>query len=336
MKRRTRLGPVLRALALAALTAFSRRAWLPITRLEPLFQALPQGFEISLVDVGSIGGLHSRWRPLRDHLATVGFDPLDKRRSSGRNRIFPLLLGGQEGEARLNITRRGSMSSTLRPSEDFFSRFWEKKEHVEIVETIAAPMTSLDSLATSEGIAPDALKIDVQGGEGAVLAGASRLLSESVILAEIECSFAERYEGQPTFDRVVALMRGHGFALLDLRRLKRYRYRNGFGVRDPSLGRGMRSGRLAFCDAIFLLEPGLLWKRIASDPRGGAELGLKATVLLLIYGKADVAAATFEQVRSALPEATVAAFDRFFRSLAGDGGWKQQLHHVFDGWAQRA
>ena len=301
------------AVLLAALNVVRPKRRLPITKLDGLFARLPKTFDLVVADVGSIGGLHRRWKPLKPHLTTLNFDPLDIERGSKKDRFFPLLLGAADGEASLLVTRRGSMSSTLVPNRDFYGAFWNKPEDVEICDRIPAKVTSLDALAQAEGLWPDALKIDVQGGEGAVLEGATEALERSVLLAEIECSFAERYEGQKTIDQVMQFMRHRGFALLDLRRLKRYRYRNGHGIDEVSLGRGMRPGRLAFCDAI----------------------GLKAVALMLTYGKADLAAAIFDRVSDLLEPDVRAALDGFFSRIAGGGGWVQQLHHDFDRWSQR-
>ena len=323
------------ALLLAARQIVLPKRRLPITKLDPLFASLPVDFNLVVADVGSIGGLHRRWRPLKPHLITLNFDPLDSGRGSDRERYFTVLLGSSEGEGTLHITSRGSMSSMLKPNRDFFAAFRKKPADIEIVDSLSAKVTTLDRLAQDQQLWPDALKIDVQGGEEAVLEGAREALGSSVILAEIECSFAERYEGQQTIDGVIRFMREQGFALLDLRRLKRYRYDNSHGIDDVSLGRGMRAGRLAFCDAIFMLEPARLWTRIAEAGDGAGTLGLKAIVLALTYGKADLAAAIFDRAGEQLPAATRDALDQFFTSLAGDGEWTQQLHHDFDAWSQR-
>jgi len=309
---------------------------LPITDLHPVFAELPADFRLTVADIGSIGGLHKRWAELASHLVTINFDPLEPRDSSDAERYFPFLVGDREGPASLKVTRRETMSSTLNPDRGFFAHFWNKPDHVEVAKEIKAPMTRLDPLLKREGIVLDAIKIDVQGGEAAVISGSEQTLRSSIILAEIECSFAARYEGQETFDQIMARMRNLGFALLDVRRLKRYRYRNQTGIDDASLGRGMRAGRLGFCDAIFLVEPDELWRRIAAGGGiNGPHLALKAMVLLLTYGKADLAAATFDLGADALPPAARDSFRRFFKSLRGDGGWVQRLHHRFDRWSKR-
>ena len=309
---------------------------LPITDLRPLFRKLPADFRLTVADVGSIGGLHKRWTGLGPHLVTINFDPLEPKQSSPSEIYFPYLLGDHDGPASLKVTRRETMSSTLVPNCSFFAPFWNKPEHVELVREIGAPMTRLDPLLEREGLVPDAIKIDVQGGERAVLEGAPQTLRKSILLAEIECSFAERYEGQETFDQVMARMRGLGFALLDVRRLKRYRYRNRAGVDDASLGLGMRAGRLGFCDAIFVLEPEEIWRRIESGGgANGPDATLKAMVLLLTYGKADLASATFDRGAGSLAPDVRDTFGKFFASLKGDGGLVQRLHQRIDRWSKR-
>ena len=304
--------------------------------LRPLFSALPADFRLIVADIGSIGGLHSRWKGLADRLVTINFDPLDPRESSETEHFYPYLIGDREGVASLKVTSRASMSSTLSPDRHFFAPFWDKPADVEVVREIDAPMTRLDPLMARDGLAPDAIKIDVQGGEAAVLAGAADTLRKSILLAEIECSFAARYEGQETFDQIALRMRELGFALIDLRRLKRYRYENKAGVRDPSLGRGMRAGRLIFCDAIFALEPDLLWQRIErGGEANGPHAALKAMVLFLTYGKPDLAAAAYDHVSESIAPETREACMRFFSRLKGDGGWRQRLHHRVDSWVAR-
>ncbi|MBB3763931.1 FkbM family methyltransferase [Sphingomicrobium lutaoense] len=286
--------------------------------------ALPDDFRICIVDAGSVGGLHRRWHQLRPWLDRIGFDPLDERADDPS--IYKTLLGDREGEATLHITRRETMSSTLRPDRNFFSPFWKKPDHVEIVRELTAPMARLDDLLEGRSRQPQAIKIDVQGGEMAILKGASRILRDSLILAEVECSFAARYEGQATIDEVIAHMRGHGFIPAAIGRIKNYRYRNSHGVDDASLGGGIRAGRLGFCDMVFLRDPESLWSRIAE----GKDDPLAAIMLLLVYGKADIAAATFDRSEDQLPDKAREALRRFFKSLQGNGGLRQRIHWAID------
>ena len=149
---------------------------LPITNLKPLLRSVPADLRLVVADVGSVGGLHKRWRWMAPNLVTINFDPLDPRSGSAQALNFPVLIGDREGEARLQVTSRPSMSSTLDPNPAFFAPFWRKPADIEVVDLLTARMTTLDALLAAEGLTPDALKIDVQGGEGAVLDGAAQAL----------------------------------------------------------------------------------------------------------------------------------------------------------------
>ena len=99
--------------------------------------------------------------------------------------------------------------------------------------------------------------------------------------------------------------------------LKRYRYRNSFGIVNPALGMGDWAGRLAFCDALFMLNDDALLERVAgAHPHGGPDLALKAVLVMLAYGKADLAAWIHDASAEKLsPE--VRAGRRIFRASAG-------------------
>ena len=89
---------------------------------------------------------------------------------------------------------------------------WSRREQV--------PIERLDALAKADGFVPDVLKIDVQGGELQVLAGAETSLA-STLLAEVEVSYFTRYVGQPLFGDIANHMEARGFELIDLLGIKR-------------------------------------------------------------------------------------------------------------------
>ena len=154
-------------------------------KLSSLAARLPPDFVVTLADVGSAGGLHRRWRPIRDHVAAVLFDPLDAASAQGRDRYFPVALAGEKGRATIHVTKRVSMTSALRPNAELLRRFWDKSEHTEIVRSFEVPTDTLDNIVRENSLKLDAIKIDVQGGEHDILLGARAAL-ERVILAEIE------------------------------------------------------------------------------------------------------------------------------------------------------
>lgn len=262
--------------------------------LRSLLPACPAGFEITLADVGSAGGLKDRWSAARPVVAGMLFEPRDGGtvRQQGRDTLYPFALGEAPGRAELYLTGLPNMSSTLRPNTTLMETFRKKGRHTRIVGTLEMPVDSLDNVAAREGKTVDALKIDTQGSELAILRGAEAALGASVILVEVEVSFLERYRDQALFRDIDAYMASRDFELLDLYRLKRYRCLNRAGVANVSLGAGQRAGRLAYGDAFYFLREEELNARLR---REGETLALKALIGLLVYGKADMAARLFEQ-----------------------------------------
>jgi FkbM family methyltransferase len=293
-----------------------------------LVRSLPADFQIVLADIGSAGGLHKRWKPIRDHVTAILFDPLDESTGSGRDRYFPVAIADAKGEATLHVTKRISMTSTLLPNVRLLSRFWDKPDHTSIVATQQIPTDTLDNIMAANRIKLDAIKIDVQGGEHAILRGAANCLSNDLFFVEAESSFLERYSGLRIFQDVVALMADHEFDLIDVSRIKRYRYANNFGIVNPGLGLGDRAGRLAFCDAIFMLRDETLLARIRSGD--DANLALKAIMVLLTYGKADIAAWLFDAASDRVPPAVCDQLARYFRNLGGRHFGRKGLHKALD------
>ena len=269
-------------------------------RASPLIEALPGDFSMTLVDVGSAGGLNARWKPFASVISAVLFDPREPAPTGsfgpGEIRVYPVALGDRAGEAELHLTSLANMSSFLRPITAAFAPYGAKAKDASVTSTELVPIERLDTLARQDKFRPDVLKIDTQGSEMLVLEGASQTL-RSVLLAEIEVSFFSRYEGQPLFADIQAFMEKQGFALIDLLELKRYRASNSLGIRNAFVPEGERSGRVAYGNAIFVRNHEEILKAAHDD--GGATL-LRTIVALVAYGKADIAARLLDQGRDSL------------------------------------
>jgi len=146
-----------------------------------------------LIDVGVQGGENIRWRPLGDHLAVHGFDPIEEvvqtlvEENRGRcsRHYHCMALGDADGE-------RAFYFNSANPTASSMYRQGSGRFDVETVEQVRmVPMRRLDSLL-AEGVIPkaDFVKIDVEGFEKDVMLGARDLLRAGVLGLQTETNFA--------------------------------------------------------------------------------------------------------------------------------------------------
>ncbi len=239
--------------------------------------ALPAESPLTLVDVGSMGGLEPEWSWLKDEglLKTVGFEPDErefaKLRSDDRAVFHPFALSTEPGRAlELHVAREPGKTSLFPPNMDLLRRF-PKPERFETVRTISLPAASVRTL---DGVvtAADFVKLDTQGSELSILQGGEKLL-KGVLGLKVEVEFLELYCGQPLFADVDAFLRARGFELADLRRV--YWKRAEFTAFPGK-------GQLVFGDALY-------FKSV--DAAMDKDTALKFAALCLLYGMRDLAAA---------------------------------------------
>jgi len=130
-------------------------------------------------------------------------------RDEGRIELHSVALGRVEVKLPLNVTARDDCSSLLpvTPAQ----RLLTPRANVIRQEWVTvAPLTRF--LHAEEIETPALLKIDVQGYEAEVLAGARPLLP-CFDAVYIEASFRELYAGQALSDRIIDLLHTAGFEL---------------------------------------------------------------------------------------------------------------------------
>jgi FkbM family methyltransferase len=302
--------------------------------LSSFLALLPSEFEMVLADVGSAGGLKARWAPARRFVSAMLFEPRENAgnpRVEGRDTLYPVALGAEPGRATLNVTALPNMSSTLAPNAALMGGFRRKGEHTQIVSTFEMRVDALDAITAREGRRVDVLKVDTQGSELEILKGADATVRGSVVLAEIEVSFLERYTGQPLIGDMMTYMRERGFELIDLCRIKRYRSASRFSVYNLGMGAGHRAGRISYADAVFVLSAERLEAKIAAE---GEMTGLRALVGLVIYGKVDRAARLFERTADAFGPDMREKLERWFLAL-GKRRLRGTWTHLAADWLQR-
>jgi FkbM family methyltransferase len=175
---------------------------------------------VHVIDVGARGGWPPKWVPFRDWVTMIGFEPdpeefaqLD-RRAGPHEIVLPAALSRAEGEAVLHVTRNPFCSSLYPPNHELVEQLRPGDRQLEVVGEEPISVESLDSALGRAGIdRADFIKLDTQGAELDILAGAPRTLSGGVLAVEVEVQFLPLYQGVGLFGDVDAMLRRAGFSL---------------------------------------------------------------------------------------------------------------------------
>jgi FkbM family methyltransferase len=148
-----------------------------------------------------------------------------------------LALGARSGHATLNVNSSSATNSLL-TSDRRAADYWGPK----LLDTqagIDVQLTTLDAFCADRSIPHiDILKLDVQGAELDVLAGAAGLMGRHAIdLVYMEMIVAPTYVGQHDLHAYLSLFRDRGYVLFDFYNPVR------------------KNGRLLQTDNVFVAEP---------------------------------------------------------------------------------
>jgi len=183
------------------------------------------GLEISVVfDVGAhVGQYATRLRRLGYRGRIVSFEPqeaafaaLHKETTSDPQwEALRTALGDREGEQVLNISRNSVSSSFLPVAPAIL----QVEPSIDKVGTETVPVDTLDRLYSRFAGSSDSilLKIDAQGYEANILAGAQELLA-CCSAVQLEMSLFPVYRGQKRFPEMMRLMLDRGFEMVHLER----------------------------------------------------------------------------------------------------------------------
>jgi len=172
---------------------------------------------IKVIDIGAAPaeGAEDVYAPLvrRGLARVVGFEPIDDACDAlndgarGKHLYLPLVVGDGEA-AQFHICADPAMSSVFAPDTDTMELFQTLEEAAQVVEAHEVETVRLDEVEQAEG--GDFLRVGIQGGAGAALAGAERTLSEAVAV-HIRAEFVPLYVDQPLFGEVDEVLRAFGY-----------------------------------------------------------------------------------------------------------------------------
>lgn len=120
-----------------------------------------------------------------------------------RVRTIHAALGDRDGDAPFFLNKY-SQTNSLLPSASGAQKFLVEPDQMDLQSTTTVPMLTLNRFCVERGIEKiDLLKMDTQGAELKVLAGAESFMRRSMIpLIYAEVCFEAYYAGQPLFQHV--------------------------------------------------------------------------------------------------------------------------------------
>jgi FkbM family methyltransferase len=124
-----------------------------------------------------------------------------------------LALSDKAGKANFHVAGNSESSSLfpMMPSHE------AADPTSRVISTIVVETARLDDLIERLGLqGPAFLKIDVQGAEGLVLAGATNALRDQVVGVQAEVSLLTLYDGQCRADDLMQMLSAAGFHLWDI------------------------------------------------------------------------------------------------------------------------
>lgn len=208
-----------------------------------------------VVDAGARYGLHPSWKPFKGEMDYYLFEPDSTEASrlevkyasrSAEIKVEAKALGCKAGELTLNLFRNKAMSTstTRNPVSELFKG--EREKEVEVVETIKAPMVTIDQYAKDKNLKVDFLKLDTEGTEFEILQGALSEIENNVLGVRCEVAFDFIFEGKELFSDLHTFMLDKGYFLLNLDYLGKGDYQ------IEEVNTADRYGILTACDGVWL------------------------------------------------------------------------------------
>lgn len=247
---------------------------------------------ISILDVGARDGIGWPWNKLNKDfvdLILVEPDPEEATIIEGKlNKIqksivVPSAFWDEKKSMTLNLNKSPGTSSIFNSNLAFLDQFSDSDRY-RVEKNIKVECNTIDNLIENNQMPHfDFAKIDIQGGELAVLKGGECYIKSNAVGIEIEVEFAEMYVNQPLFAEIDIYVRNTlGLELWDLSKAH-WKYLNDFKL-------GPSKGRLIFGNALYLrpLEGLETWLSKFSDNQAQEKL-LMLISTSVAYGFLDYA-----------------------------------------------
>jgi FkbM family methyltransferase len=239
-----------------------------------------------LLDIGARDGIGWPWRTAPNNILDVVLvepDPVEAKilEKQGQGKVIPYALWSEETELTLNINNSPGTSSVFESNMSFLQQFGDAQRFI-AKDKINIKTKTIDGLAQNNEISVvDFVKIDVQGGELAILQGGESFFKQNIVGLEVEVEFALMYKDQPLFSDIDIFVREKlGLELWDIRKTYwKYKHQK---YQVPL------KGRLIFGDALYLRPVSTLNDWLSVMDKDVATSKLHALIITTVaYGFLD-------------------------------------------------
>src|SRR5262249_50063781 len=250
-------------------------------------------------------GIHPRWKALGNFLQVYGFDALTEaiepltRSTEPNHEYFSTALGDYDGERELFVP-------SVLPAASFFPRDAEQDQARMAIDSgnwaatkaRCVPIRRLDALSQRWPHSIDFLKLDCEGFEPAVLAGASNSIAQALAI-ETEIGFSSIHWPQTHFSAVYDQLVPCGFRLSNVA-FNRVPFSSYF-QRAKQLGREKTAEASVSTPGTFavLFSRSLTLRRQTPT----SDQVLKGAIIFELYGMLDAAYDVLEVFKAVLPPA---------------------------------
>lgn len=244
-----------------------------------------------IADVGSTGGLDSRWQTINDYLKVYSFDPDDRAHNyeSNSNEVFSIALWSEKKKLELNLTNFPDASSVFPINNTLLDEYLNSECH-KVVSSKNIEADKLENVLIGKKPV-NFLKIDAEGAELEILKGSEKYLKESIIGLELEVQFVQRTINSPHFSEIDYFMRKKGFQLMVLSKQSWIRKNNLWNINA--------NPQLIWADAVYILNKDKIIDKLLNDNKSDANIFLLKFVLIcLVYGFFDYAQSVLSTVKA--------------------------------------
>ena len=261
----------------------------------PEIAALLGGKKLNVADVGAADGPEARWNAARAIARFITFEPNPRPGlvvGAHGDVSFPIGLWSAKCRKTLHLTKHPDSSSVCNLNFRLLSDF-QAQAGVELTSKTEIELDTLDNtLAGHPELAPDFLKVDVEGGDLEVLKGATLALERSVLGVRTEAPLVEIHHGAPQLWDLYAHLRPTGFVLFHFSRVQ--------WVRNNGLVGYSSQPQYIWGDAVFFLSRPAFFRRLENvAPAERTALLTRFLTILLCHGVHDYALELLEAAGAA-------------------------------------